>query len=319
MAFISVLRDGENLGEAVLQREMAFILSDCPVVGGVGTGYSAGVVGKMNGAVGANPNHFSVSANGTNTTLTIQPGYCWIVKDSGSSTYDPRVIYVVMNAPVTLVVPANAQGTTRVDTICLRFDQSIAPDSVGSNLPTVVDVQGGASSALGNAPSDGALYLPLALVTIDNAEVVLSAADVADKRHVQPSQACARLCFAATGVVFPNPGVIPYDSIAADPSGNCVTGASASFRVPLPGTYFVTARSRANAATSAQTVINKNAGQVAGGLIPSAASLLCSQAADMTEGCVLGDLIQAANNTSTLTTAGASTDNWMSIRWVGFA
>jgi hypothetical protein len=240
MAFFTVLRDGENLGEAALQREMTFMLSDCPVVTGVGTGFSAGVVGKMNGAAGANPNHFSVQANGSNLILTIQPGYCWIVKDNGASSYDPRVIYAGMTAATTLTLPSNSQGSTRVDTICLRIDQSIAPDANGTNLPSIVDVQGGASSALGNAPSDGALYLPLALVTIANGATSVSQSNVADARMVQPNQArFAAQMNTAQSITDNTWTQIQYDTVNEDASGMFTTGATAKFTAPLSGWYNV--------------------------------------------------------------------------------
>lgn len=238
MAFISVLRDGENLSEAVLQRELAIGLSDCPVVPGVGTGYSSGMIGKMNGAAGANPNHFSVQANGTTLVLTVQPGWMYVVKDAGASSYDPRIIMVICNAALTLTLANNSQGTSRTDTICLRFDQTIAPDPTGSNLPTVVPVTGGASNALGNAPGDGALYVPLANVVIANGATSVAQGVVTDRRMTIPIRSFMSSHISASQVAIANGVSTAITGLTADIDGNG-TFSAASWTCTLPGWYTV--------------------------------------------------------------------------------
>ncbi len=187
MAFKTLFRDGEQVTEGMFQRILGQSYYAVASTSGVGTGFANGVVGIMNGAAGADPNHFSVQADGTDLVLTVRGGWVFVVKDVGTTSFDPRTYMVESSGPINYTVPSNSSGTTRVDTICLRIDQSITPDATGSNLPSIYNVQGGASSALGNAPSDGALYYPLALVTIDNGETSLTSGDVADKRATTTS------------------------------------------------------------------------------------------------------------------------------------
>jgi hypothetical protein len=336
MSWISVLRDGENLSEGMSQREIAYAISDCPVVPGVGTGYSAGLVGKMNGAAGANPNHFSVQANGSNLVLTIQPGYCWIVKDSGSVTYDPRVVYLVNNAAISLTLVGNSQGTSRTDTICVRFDQTIAPDSIGSNLPTIVQVQGGASNAVGNAPSDGALYLPLANVVIANNAVNVAQGNVTDRRQVQPSQAIVSV-FSSAGAVnlvastftapsLDAPGVVTDKAGMFTTAGQTSTlSAAARYTCPLPGRYITTARWEATAAAvSVEAIcsIMKNAGEHKRGsriVTGPGGGSPCNGVVSTTVQCAYGDtigMLMFAGNTSVPAVGQSSV--YFDAEWTGF-
>ncbi len=215
-----------------------------PAPTGVGTGFAQGTVGITNGATGSDPNHYAVMADGTDTTLTIRGGWSMVVKDAGTSSFDPRVYMVESSGPLTYTVPANSSGTTRVDTICLRVDQSISPDATGSNLPSIYNVQGGASSALGNAPSDGALYYPLALVTIDNGETSLTSADITDKRTpstvtpISTNTVRTRVSLSGNLTNYGAGALIPFDQIDYDPGSNWNVGGH-YFVCPVNGYYEV--------------------------------------------------------------------------------
>lgn len=322
MAFYTLLRDGENLSEAMLQREMASGFSDCPVVSGVGTGYSAGMIGKMNGATGSNPNHFSCTATGTTLVLTFQPGWMYVVKDSGSSSYDPRVILVGMTTAATVTLANNASGTTRVSTLCLRVDQTIAPDATGSNIVSIVEVQGGASSALSNAPSDGALYVPICNVTILNAATSVAQGAVADKRLVHPSQAQFNghnsvATSVATGAVATQITLVA-DS---DKAGMLVSN---QWKCPLPGLYTFGINLGGVPAAAAGVWASElfvNATQVKAG-----AQYVCNTSGVLSPGAgqvqlAYGDLVDLRG----LQTSGAAVNSlnqsvytYLSLVWVGF-
>lgn len=240
MAFTTLFRNGEQVTEQVLQALLGKDYFASTATSGVGSGFASGVVGITNGATGADPNHFSVQADGSDLILTIRGGWAFVVKDAGTTSFAPLAYMIESSAPVTYTVPGNASGTTRVDTICLRIDQSISPDATGSNLPTIYNVQGGASSALGNAPTDGALYFPLALVTIDNGETSLTSADVTDKRFTQTTQTNF---FAGTG--RPTTGTWTAGQFVIDQNGLesvCVVGGTpGSWRSVGTGAYVVLA------------------------------------------------------------------------------
>jgi hypothetical protein len=241
MAPKTVMRDGQQWSSDMVQRMIAASqapLADCPVVGGVGTGLSAGVVGKMNGSSSVSNNHFVVTANATNLVLTIQAGWAWLVRDSGSSSLDPRILFTEIDQSQTVTLASNAQGSTRVDTIALRVDMTIAPDATGSNLPSIVIIQGGASSAVGNAPTDSALYLALANVTVANGATSVAQGNVADKRFVHPSQATwlatLNSAYNFTASAFQT---IPWDTVVMDKAGMFTTGVGAKWTCALPGWF----------------------------------------------------------------------------------
>ncbi len=178
-----LFRDGENLADAMVRR-MVSLAGDSlfAVPAGVGTGYSAGSVGAYNLAAGANPNHFAVIADGVTRVLTIRPGWASVQKDSGLTTFDPQSHWASIDANSTVTIAANATGSTRNDTICLRIDQTTAPDATGSNLVTIVIVQGAAGGGLSNAPADGALYMVLANIAVLNGTAFIDQAHVTDLR-----------------------------------------------------------------------------------------------------------------------------------------
>lgn len=265
MAWLSLLRDNELVSGDMLARIVGSgggglgNMYDAPLPPGIGSGaFSVGLVGKMNGAAGADPNHFSVQANGANLQLTIRPGWMWIRRDSGSVSFDPRCVFVELTASTTYTLASNTQGSTRVDQVCLRYDLTTPPDSTGSNIPSIYVIQGGAASALGAAPADagtGALYVVLATVSIANNATNVAQAAVTDKRYVHPSQAVARMHLGATSgnlAVAVNQ-VVPFDTVDLDRSGMCQTGGSARFVTQTPGWYRLRSQVKLNGATVAGT------------------------------------------------------------------
>lgn len=163
----------------MIQRVLGGLFWNLPVVGGVGTGYAAGVVGKN---PTASTGHLAVTANGATMVLTMLPGWAQIVRDAGASTYDPRILFAESDANDTATVTANATGSTRNDTVCLKVDMATAPTTDGSNLLSFVIIAGAAGGGLSNAPADGNFYLPLANVAVANAATLISQGNVTDKR-----------------------------------------------------------------------------------------------------------------------------------------
>lgn len=254
MAWLTNLLDGSNLSGDAIARVLGAgggglsNIWDAPVPPGVGTGYTVGVVGKMNGAAGADPNHLAVIASGTDRVLTIRPGWIWVRRDSGSSSYDPRVLLIEHTSTDTVTISANASGTTRVDTVYLRVNIAGVPDATGSNIPTPGITVGGASSAVGNAPSDGALYVPLGNATVANGATTLSQANIADKRYVHPSQCALRMWRAAAGNTSTSLTAFAFDNKSWDFSGMGIA-ANGSLVAPNTGYYRGTVRASTTANT----------------------------------------------------------------------
>ena len=189
MAKRLLLRDAENLSADMLQRILGGLTSGLGAVSGVGTGYSVGGVGKMNASwLGATlpTGHLVVTANGT-STLTILPGWATVLRDAGTSSYDPRALFAESDANDTVTITSNATGSTRNDTVCLKIDQATAPTSDGSNLVSFEIIAGAAGGGLSNAPADGNLHLPLANVAVANGVAIAAQAAVTDKRVWLPS------------------------------------------------------------------------------------------------------------------------------------
>jgi hypothetical protein len=183
MAKRLLLRDAESISADFLQRILGSLLWNLPVVGGVGTGYSAGVVGK---APTNSTGHLAVTANGTTMVLTILAGWAHVLRDAGGSSYDPRLLFAESDAADAVTVTANSTGSTRNDTVCLRVDMATAPTSDGSNLVTFEIIAGQSGGGLSNAPNDGNLHLPLANIAVANGATSISQGNVTDKRLVVP-------------------------------------------------------------------------------------------------------------------------------------
>jgi hypothetical protein len=245
MASRTLARTGELVSQDFVQRILAASSNGlylCPAPGaagapgGLGTGFSAGVVGRMNGSSSTSNNHLVVTADGTDRILTVQPGIMTIVRDAGGSSYQPRLIEWELDAAVTVTITANASGTSRTDTVCLKMDMASAGDSTGSNLGTLVALAGGASNAAANAPADGNLYVPIATVVVANGATSLSQGNVTDKRMVHPSQAVlsAHVSSAVTGIANAANTQITNLTADTDKSGQF---ASNAWTCPLPGWY----------------------------------------------------------------------------------
>lgn len=181
MARRLLLRDAENISADMLQRILGMEVFPTAAVAGVGTGYAAGVIGKLTGV--ATTGHLAVTANGTTMVLTVLPGWAAVVRDAGGSTYDPRALFAESDAnDSSITITANATGSTRNDTVCLKIDQNTAPTSDGSNLVSFVAIAGQSGGGLSNAPADGNLYLPLANVAVANGATSISTGNVTDVR-----------------------------------------------------------------------------------------------------------------------------------------
>lgn len=242
-----LLRDGENLSEQQLRRLLGRMPDLYVAASGLGTGYASGTVGLVNKASpGTDPDHFAIRANGTNLTLTMRPGYATIQRDAGTSSFDPQGYFALVDAPLTVTLTNNTTGSTRNDTIALRIDQSIAPDSTGTNLVTLTAVAGATGGGLSNAPTDGALYFPLATVAVANGATLIAQSSVTDKRTPYFSgigNYKASMYLATSGQAVPTTGfnTVAYDTIASDPNGNLTTGAFAHYTAPLTGEYLASA------------------------------------------------------------------------------
>jgi hypothetical protein len=175
-----LLRDAENFSQDMIQRVLGGLFWNTPGVAGVGTGYAAGIIGKLTGV--ATSGHMAVTADGATMVLTILPGWATIFRDAGASTYDPRALFAESDANDSVTITANATGSTRNDTVCLKIDQNTAPTSDGSNLVSFVAIAGQSGGGLSNAPVDGNLYLPLANVAVANGAMLLTQGVVTDKR-----------------------------------------------------------------------------------------------------------------------------------------
>jgi hypothetical protein len=179
MALRLLLRDGESVSADVLQRLLGSEFAQLSAPTGVGTGYATGMVGSV---LSASTGHLAVTANGTTLVLTILPGWAVVIRDAGASSYDPRALMVESDANLTATITANATGSTRNDTVCLKVDMATAPASDGSNLVSLVIIAGQSGGGLSNAPADGNLYLPLANVAVANGATSVAQGNVTDKR-----------------------------------------------------------------------------------------------------------------------------------------
>ena len=124
-----------------------------------------------------------MTAGGVTMVLTMLPGWAHVVRDAGGSTSAPRVLFAESDANDTATVTANATGSTRNDTVCLKLDQLTAPTTDGSNLLSFVVIAGASGGGLSNAPSDGNLYLPLANVAVANGATNIAQGNVTDLRQ----------------------------------------------------------------------------------------------------------------------------------------
>lgn len=179
-----LLRDGSNISDAFLQRVLA-LYSDIPFATpvGIGTGYKNGIIGKRNGAAGSDPNHFAIIATGTNRILTARPGWALVQQDDGSTTFDPRVLIAQSDQAMTATATANATGSTRNDTVCIKLDMNTTPNADGSNLLSLAIVAGASGGGISNAPADGNLYFPVANVAVANGATTLAQGNVTDLRY----------------------------------------------------------------------------------------------------------------------------------------
>lgn len=198
-----LLRDAENFSADMIQRVLGSMFWNLPAVGGVGTGYSVGMVGK---APTASTGHLAVTANGATMVLTMLSGWAQILRDAGASTYDPRILFAESDANDTATVTANATGSTRNDTVCLKVDMATAPTTDGSNLLSFVIIAGQNGGAVSNAPADGNLYLPLANVAVANGATFISQGNVTDLRLASLAFGVPILVPSYAGAPFPAPG-----------------------------------------------------------------------------------------------------------------
>jgi hypothetical protein len=227
MAKRLLLRDAENLSADQLQRILGSQFWNLPVVGGVGTGYSAGIVGKT---PTASTGHLAVTANGTTMVLTMLPGWASVVRDAGGSTYDPRILFAESDANDTATVTANATGSTRNDTVCLKIDMATAPTTDGSNLVSFVIIAGQSGGGVSNAPADGNLYLPLANVAVANGATSIAQGNVTDKRTSILAMGSPIWVPPAYGAAFPPIGYSSFPVKLDEQSG--ASNATGTLTVP---------------------------------------------------------------------------------------
>jgi len=174
-----LLRDAENISADMLQRILGGLFWRTVTPGGIGSGFTPGVVGS---APTATTGHMATIADGVTMVLTILPGWAFAVRDAGGSTYDPRTMMAESDANDSVTITANATGSTRNDTVCLKIDMNTAPASDGANLVSFVALAGASGGGLPNAPADGNLYLPLANVAVANGAAFISQGNVSDLR-----------------------------------------------------------------------------------------------------------------------------------------
>lgn len=246
MAKRILIRDGESLSVDMVQRIFGALTAGLTGATGVGTGYAAGGVGKINNTwLGTSPGtgHLLVTANGSTMVLTIAPGWAVVVRDQGTSSYDPRAFMVESDANDTVTVTANSTGTTRNDTVCLKIDQTTSPASDGANLVSFVVIAGQAGGGLSNAPSDGNLYFPLANVAVANGATSISQSNVTDKRLWNPSDVNpfkARALGNANQTLSASTFTkVQLQTIDLDPNGNFDNATNFRYWAPVPGYYVI--------------------------------------------------------------------------------
>lgn len=254
-----LLRDGENISEQMLRRMLGVMTWNLQAPGGVPSGSTPGAVGKVNPnwlGVATPTGHFAVTADGSTRILTASAGWFTALKDSGSGSDDPQSYFGLSDANLTVTAPANATGSTRNDTICLRIDQTSTPDATGTNLVSLVDVAGASGGGIGTLPADGALYIPLALAAVGNGAAAITQAQMTDKRQgmawpgANPYRFYASSVTSGQSITNNTTTKVTLASITSDPNGNFSTSTS-TYYVPFSGWYQLAGSVQMNGAPTA--------------------------------------------------------------------
>ena len=302
MAKRLLLRDAENISADMLQRLVGGDSAGIGAIAGVGTGFAMGGVGKMNsnwlGTASLPTGHLVVSANGTTMVLAISPGWATILRDVGTSTFDPRAFFAESDANDSVTVSANATGSTRNDTVCMKIDLGTAPTSDGSNLVSFEILAGAAGGGLANAPADGNLHLPIANIAVANGATNIAQGNVTDKRiwmptGINPFKARGFVTTPQAAFATGTNTKINIDTTTYDPNGN-LDLTNHRYVAPVNGFYAVSATvSFAGAVPGVEAAIFKN------GVVYSRGSIGAGVAASNSAGSVsdvvllnIGDFVE---------------------------
>lgn len=193
----------------------------------------------------AKANDYQVTQNATpNMTVQVAIGVAYVKKSDGSNTYVTN-----LDATATANISNNASGNPRIDSLVIKIDLGVTPNSDANNVSTLVVVQG-TPAASPSAPDDSTIqaavgagnpFLRLADITVANGAVSITNANIADKRlgvqikliagYFRYSTSSSKLQFSHDGVVYKDIGsgnvtpTFPY-------AGNLTTGTNVT-RTPI--------------------------------------------------------------------------------------
>lgn len=200
----------------------------------------------------------STSGFGTNVNGQTAYGLPSTLNEQGS-------YYAWNNATVNLAIATSDPTNPRIDIVCASVQDAAYS---GSNNQALLQVITGTPAASPVAPSAPASSVVVCQIAVGNGATSILTANITDKRPFLALQAPenpyraemyrnAAYTQAATGAT-----VFPYDTVVYDPNGNCTTGASAAYTVPVAGVYDVSAVAQATANTITSMRLNRNASQV---------------------------------------------------------
>lgn len=131
-------------------------------------------------------NDYQVTQQGTpNMTVLVSTGVAYVKKADGSNMYVTN-----LDANATVNISNNASGNPRIDSLVIKVDLGITPNSAADNVASLIVVPG-TPAASPSAPDDTAIqssvgagnpFYRLADITVANGAVSITNANIADKR-----------------------------------------------------------------------------------------------------------------------------------------
>jgi hypothetical protein len=142
---------------------------------------------RLSGVLSCSANHFLVEqSDSLGMTVDVRQGYAFIVNSANSMTYPVRL----KTEDAQVSITANSSGNSRIDAIVLYIDLGASANAEGTNVATLIAVEGTAAASP-SAPTDANIstaigaanpFLRLANVTVASGETEIEDAHINDKR-----------------------------------------------------------------------------------------------------------------------------------------
>jgi len=133
------------------------------------------------GVLSVSGDHYEVTEKGTpDMSVDVATGIGWVLNDSFSEFSSSQKFWEVLHdATTNKAISSNASGSTRVDLVCIKVDDGIAPGANGENAATIEIVAGTPGAGAPAVPND---HTKLAEVEVANGASSITNANITDYR-----------------------------------------------------------------------------------------------------------------------------------------